>query len=158
MKIARNSGIDLAGPAGLTPGMKLLLPALGLAAIVLCGCAGKSNSAKPAFNENVPGPSLSPTAKVIPPPAPSPAAETPALIVTPESVLTGKVVVYNDAGRFVVLDFPIGHMPSVDQRLFIYRRGLKVGEVKITGPQRDHNIVADLSQGEAQAGDEARDR
>jgi hypothetical protein len=49
-------------------------------------------------------------------------------------------------------------MPSVDQRLFIYRRGLKVGEVKITGPQRDHNIVADLSQGEAQAGDEARDR
>ena len=138
--------------------MKVFLPALLLAAIVLSGCAGKQNQAKPAFNENVPGPSLSPTGRAVTPPAAAGAAEKPALIVTPENALTGKVVVYNDSGRFVVLDFPIGHLPAMEQRMFIYRRGLKVGEVKITGPQRDHNIVADLVQGEAQSGDESRDR
>jgi hypothetical protein len=138
--------------------MKVFLPALLLTAAVLSGCAGKQNQTKPVFNENVPGPSLSPTSRVVSPPVTASAAEKPALIVTPENALTGKVVVYNDAGRFVVLDFPIGHLPAVEQRMFIYRHGLKVGEVKITGPQRDHNIVADLVQGEAQAGDEARDR
>jgi hypothetical protein len=46
----------------------------------------------------------------------------------------------------------------VDQTLFLYRDGLKVGEVKITGPQKDENIVADLLHGEARAGDEVRDR
>jgi hypothetical protein len=33
---------------------------------------------------------------------------------------------------------------------------LKVGEVKVTGPQREDNIVADLAAGEAEVGDEAR--
>lgn len=163
IKIAGKRGIDLAGPAGLTPDMKCFLPALVLAVAALVGCAGKQNVAKPVFNENVPGPSLSPSPSALPSAEAAPAVaasapESPGLIVTPENALTGKVVVYNDAGRFVVLDFPIGHMPAVDQRMFIYRRGLKVGEVKITGPQRDHNIVADLAQGEAQAGDEARDK
>ena len=65
---------------------------------------------------------------------------------------------YNDAGRFVVLEFPVGHMPASEQRLFVYRGGLKVGEIKVTGPQRDDHIVADLTGGEAQAGDEVRDR
>ena len=35
----------------------------------------------------------------------------------------------------------------MDQILFLYRDGLKVGEVKITGPQRDNDIVADLVTG-----------
>ena len=35
---------------------------------------------------------------------------------------------------------------------------MKVGEVKITGPERDNNIVADLVTGEAQVGSEVRDR
>jgi hypothetical protein len=38
----------------------------------------------------------------------------------------------------------------------LYRRGLKVGEVKVTGPAREDNIVADLVAGEAEVGDEAR--
>lgn len=80
------------------------------------------------------------------------------LIVTPEAMLTGRVAVYNEAGRFVVLDFPIGHLPANDQVMFVFRQGLKVGEVKVTGPQRDHNTVADLVSGEARKGDEVRDR
>jgi len=73
-------------------------------------------------------------------------------------MLVGKVVRFNSEGRFVVLNFPIGHLPGVDQRLNVYRQGLKVGEVKVTGPQRDDNTVADIVAGEAQVGDEVRDK
>ena len=85
-------------------------------------------------------------------------SKKPDLIVTPENVLTGKVATYNDVGRFVVVDFPFGHLPGADQRMFVYRRGLKVGEVKVNSWQRDHYVVADLTAGEAQAGDEVRNR
>jgi len=80
------------------------------------------------------------------------------LIVTPATGLAGKIVKVNMPGRFVVLNFPIGHLPVIDQRMNIYRLGLKVGEVKVTGPQMDDDIVADLITGEAQAGDDVRDR
>jgi hypothetical protein len=80
------------------------------------------------------------------------------LIVTPEELLVGTVAAYNTAGRFVVLDFPVGRMPELDQVLFVYRQGLKVGDVRITGPQRDYNTVADLIAGEARKGDEVRDK
>jgi hypothetical protein len=79
-------------------------------------------------------------------------------IVTPDNSLTARVTAYNSAGRFVVLSFPVGQMPNMDQTLFLYRAGLKVGEVKITGPQRDNDIVADLVTGTAQVGDEVRDQ
>ncbi|MGP8220319.1 MAG: hypothetical protein ACLQPI_12830 [Limisphaerales bacterium] len=91
------------------------------------------------------------------PPAP-PAAVAPQPIVTPDNSLTARVVSYNASGRFVVLSFPVGQMPKPDQSLFLYRAGMKVGEVKITGPQRENNIVADLVTGEAQVGDEVRDK
>jgi hypothetical protein len=89
----------------------------------------------------------------------SPAAgvATPA-IVTPDNSFTAQVVSFNSAGRFVVLVFPIGQMPRLEQGLFLYRNGMKVGEVKITGPQRDNNIVADIVTGEARVGDEVRDK
>ena len=80
------------------------------------------------------------------------------LIVTPDASLAAKVAAYNAAGRFVVLSFPFGQMPGMGQSLFLYHDGLKAGEVKISGPQRDNNIVADVVTGEAQAGDEVRDQ
>jgi hypothetical protein len=79
-------------------------------------------------------------------------------IVTPDNSLAAKVASYNSVGRFVVLSFSVGQMPKMDQTLFLYRAGLKVGEIKITGPQRDNNIVADLVSGEATVGDEVRDQ
>jgi hypothetical protein len=79
-------------------------------------------------------------------------------IVTPDNTLTAKVATYNATGRFVVLSFPVGQMPNMDQTLFLYRNGLKEGEVKITGPQRDNDVVADLVTGTAQAGDEVREQ
>ena len=79
-------------------------------------------------------------------------------IVTPADSLTGKVVACNAAGRFVVLNFPTAQLPQVDQTRFLYRAGLKVAEIKITGPQSDDNTVADIVTGEAQVGDEVREQ
>ena len=49
-------------------------------------------------------------------------------------------------------------MPKLQQTLFLYRAGLKVAELKVTGPQEEANIVADLVSGEAQVGDTVRDQ
>jgi hypothetical protein len=95
------------------------------------------------------------------PKAPSsaqPATAAPAPIVTPDYSLAAKVVSVNIVGRFVVLSFPASQMPKMDQTLFIYRAGLKTAEVRITGPQQDSNIVADLVSGDAQVGDTVRDQ
>ena len=91
-------------------------------------------------------------------PAPAPVAHTSQTVVRPDSSLSARVASYNAVGRFVVLSFPVGQMPNVGQTLFLYRSGLKVAELKVTGPQRDNNIVADLVSGDAQAGDEVRDQ
>ena len=79
------------------------------------------------------------------------------LIVTPETALIGKIAAVNANAKFAVLNFPVGHLPSMEQRLNVYRNGLKVGEVKITGPQRDDNTVADIVAGESKIGDEVRE-
>jgi hypothetical protein len=88
----------------------------------------------------------------------STAASDQKLIVTPQEGLEGKIAWVNSNLRFVVITFPVGQMPALDQRLNVYRRGLKVGEVRITGPQRDDSIVGDLVTGEAGTGDAIRDR
>jgi hypothetical protein len=85
---------------------------------------------------------------------PAPASQT---IVTPDPSLEAKVISVNTVGRFVVLGFPGGQLPKLQQALFIYHAGLKVAEVKITGPQQENNIVADLVSGAAKVGDTVRD-
>ncbi len=79
-------------------------------------------------------------------------------IVTPDTSLAAKVVRYNDVGRFVVLGFPVGQMPKSGQRLFLYRKGLKVAEVTANAMSTDNFVVADLVSGNAQVGDEVRDQ
>jgi hypothetical protein len=77
-------------------------------------------------------------------------------IITPAYVLTGKVVRVNPTSRFIVISFPLGRMPSLEQRMDVYRSKLKVGEIRVTGPQRDDKVVADLLSGDAALGDEVR--
>jgi uncharacterized protein YceK len=77
-------------------------------------------------------------------------------IVTPDTSLLAKVVAANDVGRFVIVGFPNNQVPKLQQSLFLYRAGLKVAEVKVTGPQSDNNIVADLVSGDAKVGDTVR--
>ncbi len=124
--------------------MRRVISATLLLALLAGGCAGRKAAAPPG------GAAFSPL--------PKPSTNNPKLILTPTTTLVGKVVGVNLPGRFVVLNFPVGRLPVVGQRLSLYRGGLKVGEVKVTGPQRDDNIVADITGGESAMGDEVRDR
>jgi hypothetical protein len=70
--------------------------------------------------------------------------------------ISGQVAMVNPEARFVVLSFPPGPMPQADQHLNVYRNGLKVGEVKVTGPQHEYDTVADILTGDVQLHDEVR--
>jgi hypothetical protein len=58
----------------------------------------------------------------------------------------------------VVLSFPLGKLPAAEQQFSVYRRGLKVGDIRITNQQLNEYIVADILDGDAEAGDEVRNR
>ena len=79
-------------------------------------------------------------------------------IVTPSSATSGKITSVNPTARYAVITYPVGvPLPELDRRLNAYRAGLKVAEIKITGPSRDLNTVADITAGECQPGDEVRE-
>jgi hypothetical protein len=118
------------------------------ATLLLTGCFAKHKTATEAAAAG------SPTAG----PAPGANKSGQKLVVTPETSLVGKVAWVNTSARFVVLNFPLGRLPAIDQHLNLYRSGSKVGEVKITGPQNDDNVVADIVTGDAAVGDQARER
>jgi hypothetical protein len=97
-------------------------------------------------------------AQMLAQPIGAPAGTAPGVIVTPDFRVVGQVTTVNAPGQFVVVSFPIGRLPRREQVLLVYRRGLKVGEVRVTGPFEDYSTVADIVSGEVQAGDEVRDR
>lgn len=115
--------------------------------MAVCGCAGKKSS-KPLTGTAAPSGSSPAWASL-------PSTNQP-VIVTPETTTVGTVVLVNASARHVVLNFPLGKVPPPEQRLSLYRRGLKVGEVKTTAWQRENNIIADLIAGGVEVGDEAR--
>jgi hypothetical protein len=142
-KFVRHFHVDLSVAADFTAFVRTLLSTILLTTVALTGCAGHQGGS-PSFSEI----SASGHASVSLP--------NNNVAITPETQLVGKVAKVNVDGRFVVLTFPIGHLPALQQQLNIYRRGLKVGEVRVTGPQLDDNVVGDISAGDAQAGDEVR--
>jgi hypothetical protein len=79
-------------------------------------------------------------------------------IVNPAEGSTGKVVLVNPNARYVVLSYPLGTMPAAGERLHVYRAGLKVAELKVTGPTRDTNTVADITTGDCQPGDVVKEK
>lgn len=68
----------------------------------------------------------------------------------------GRIDSVKPKGRYVIISFPIGTMPSLDSHLSVYRKGLKVAEVKVTPPQQNNFTAADIMAGECQVGDEVR--
>ena len=76
-----------------------------------------------------------------------PSTNAPSLIVTPGKT-SGKIALVNSASRFVIVSFPPGTMPPLEQRLNVYRGGLKVAEIRISPPQHDLNTAADILAGE----------
>ena len=123
--------------------MRAFLATITAGALVLAGCAGQ-RGAVPSFSQI---PSGNGTSISLP---------DDRLTITSDYLLVGKVVKANPDGRFVVMSFPIGHLPSLEQRLGIFRKGQKIGEIRVTGPQLDDNVVGDISKGDAQPGDEVR--
>src|SRR5215471_10164479 len=128
--------------------MRVCGPAIVCLGLAFSGCAGKKAAAP---EENFSALPATPNA------APVQGLEQ-QLSLTTETALVGKVATVNNAGRFVVLNFPIGHLPAADQRMSLYRKGQKVGEIKVTNMQQEDNVVADLTSGDAQIGDEVRER
>ena len=121
----------------------------------MAGCA-RENSTNPSYQSS----SITGSTSVATPVAESTVAETSVaekVIPKPVEALSGKVSSANANLKFVVLTFPIGQMAALNQKLNVYRAGVKVGELVVTGPQRDENIIADVVGGEAQVGDEAHD-
>jgi len=127
-----------------------------LCAGLLTSCFARKRS-RPQVANSPPGGTMAPPVAPVVNPAPSPSTSPPKLIVTPGHLTTGRVSSVNAAGRFVILTFPLGAVPSAEKRLYVYRGGLKVGEVKVTPPPLDINIAADIIAGECQVGDEVRD-
>lgn len=78
--------------------------------------------------------------------------------MVPDTGLQGKIVSVNASLRFVVVNFPVGRMAAVEQQMTVYRQGQKVGELKVTGPQQDDNIIADVTAGDGEVGDEVREK
>jgi hypothetical protein len=146
--VFRKLPIDRACRWDFIEGMRVCWLAIVCLGLAISGCAGKK-AAAPEENFSV-LPAITNT-------APVPGLEQ-QLSITSETALIGKVAMVNNNGRFVVLTFPIGHLPGAEQRMSLYRQGQKVGEIKISNMQQEDNVVADLTSGDAQVGDEVRER
>jgi predicted small lipoprotein YifL len=77
-------------------------------------------------------------------------------IITNPQTAPGKVASVNMEGRFAVITFPYSTTAPSSGKVNVYRKNLKVGEVRITGPSKDNNTVGDILSGEVLAGDEIR--
>jgi hypothetical protein len=111
---------------------------------LVAGCSGTQSSTKPGGRL---------------PQSSSVRTNAPALTVSPATGASaaGRVARVNTGGGFVILTYPLGQLPAVGRRLGVYRNGMKVGELKVSEPQYQQNTAADITAGEAQAGDEARE-
>ena len=126
---------DLAAGVFTSP-MRMVIGILS-AALLLCGCAShKAPAPKPAKEKSTAGKA----------------------VITPDLRPAGKVAMVTALGRFAVITYPPGALPSPGRNLNVYRNGQKVGEVKITGPERDNDTVADILAGEVQVNDEIREK
>jgi hypothetical protein len=119
-------------------------------ALALVGCTTSKRSEGSATS--YPGAAVSSSR-----PAPPSPTRPPEVIVTPSNANVGKVTSVNPGARFAVITFSLGNVPGANRRLGVYRAGLKVGEIKITGPARDNNTVGDILAGECQVNDEVKE-
>ncbi|MCF7668154.1 MAG: hypothetical protein K9N48_00050 [Verrucomicrobia bacterium] len=75
------------------------------------------------------------------------------MLTEPDS---GKVVWVDSKLKFVVLDFSDSHLPVESQRMWVYRGGRRVGELRISSKRKYNCVVADVLNGEVKIGDEVR--
>ena len=121
----------------MIPAMKLFVPTALVAAVLIAGCV-----------KTGPGGPKKPVPEIAVKDEP---------VIRPVTKPIGRISSVNPVSRFVVITYPSAALPKNEQRLGIYREGRKVGEVKVTGPERDTITAADLISGEAELGDEVRE-
>jgi hypothetical protein len=131
--------------------MKIVFGAGLLSAILLLsGCSlFHHKSASPSAQRNPPQQTAPATAQPQPAPFTKP-------VIKADLRAWGQIVKVNTDARFVVISFDAGAVPQTGKRFNVYRNGVKVGEVNITGPQQESNTVADIVSGDIQLHDEAR--
>lgn len=77
--------------------------------------------------------------------------------INPVTLVQGRVTFVNERFRFVIVDFAFHQMPRLEQRLGVYRRDVRVGEIRISGPSDGTTVVADVMSGAAGLGDQVRE-
>lgn len=136
-----------------------------ISALIPCLMLGCTSSRQYVF-QTLPGELTDPTPEVVVVPVVAPRVIAPPVTlannkyeisVKAARILNGRVVNAPPGTGVAVVNFPIGQLPELNRTLSVYRNGVGVGEILITGPQRDDNIAAEIIRGNIQPGDEARD-
>lgn len=120
--------------------------------IVLTGCRAPEDPDRPASSGPVStkgGGLLRPAASPTETTNTAPAGAT----VLPAS---GRVHSLNPGLRFLVADYTLGGMPPLHSRLGVYRNDERIGEIRLSGPERNGFVAADILEGILQVGDEIR--
>lgn len=68
----------------------------------------------------------------------------------------GRVHMVNPGLRFVVIDYTLGGVPPLQSLLSVFRGTEKVGQVRLSGPERNGFVAADIVEGYLQVDDEVR--
>lgn len=77
-------------------------------------------------------------------------------VITLADPWAGKVASVNQSARFVILDYSLSQMPPMGKRLGVYRKGVRIGEIRISGQPQNGYVAADITAGEILNGDETR--
>ena len=153
MSAVRGERLTPAGSRADTVGVRGFMGMFLLAAAVT-GCSPAA--APPSASPNAAAPSPASTGP--PPTRTNRVAITPRYpAINPITPVQGRVTFVNDRFRFVIVDFAFHQMPQLEQRLGVYRRDVRIGEVRISGPADGSTIVADIMSGDADLGDQVRE-
>lgn len=77
-------------------------------------------------------------------------------VIRPLDGSVGRIVRVQSALRFVVVDYRLNQPPAPEQRLAVYREGVRIGELKAGYIRRETTVSADILSGDPQEGDEVR--
>ena len=69
---------------------------------------------------------------------------------------SGRIHSVHPGLQFVVVDYTLGGIPPLQSILHVYRDDQKVGEIRLTGPERNGFVAADVLEGVLRNDDEVR--
>lgn len=136
--------------------MSLTVVALGM---LLVGCRSTPGSSQPG-ERNVPKANVSTKGGGLVRPESGSAASTNAATAKATTLLpaSGRIHSVSPVAPFVVVDYILGGMPPLQSTLDVFRAGQKVGQVRLSGPEQNGFVAADILNGILQVDDEVRVR